>query len=396
IEFPEFGDTRFRSRIEQGFARADVQWAAHRDLELRTGVEADRIVYANRAASGGTVFRQGSARSWLLGGYLQANWRPNSSWLVELGGRTDTWQGDRTELVAQPRIAVKHFVSPNAAVRLAAGRYGQFVHSIRDEELPVGIDIWVTTGERAPRVTSDQVQSGLEVFRGDWYFTLDGYYRAFKGVVTNNLADDPNTPLDDLLAGDGSSYGADLLLRKDAGPVRGFVSVSWLKAERSFPDPNRGIDPAPIVRYAPIFDRRLDLDLVLRTTLPRQWELGARFNFGTGLPYTRPLGSFLYYEYHIVQRGRRLISDRPDSARSAILLSDRNAERYPAYHRLDLSLRKTLQKSWGQLTPHLDVLNVLNRKNVLFYFYEYDRDPPIRSGVSMFPLLPTIGLEVVF
>jgi hypothetical protein len=55
-----------------------------------------------------------------------------------------------------------------------------------------------------------------------------------------------------------------------------------------------------------------------------------------------------------------------------------------------------MQRSWGQLTPYLDVLNVLNRKNVLFYFYEYDRNPPIRSGVSMFPLLPTLGVEVVF
>ena len=53
-------------------------------------------------------------------------------------------------------------------------------------------------------------------------------------------------------------------------------------------------------------------------------------------------------------------------------------------------------KSWGHITPYLDVLNVYDRKNVLFYFYKFDRTPPTRSGISMFPVLPTIGVEVGF
>jgi hypothetical protein len=44
----------------------------------------------------------------------------------------------------------------------------------------------------------------------------------------------------------------------------------------------------------------------------------------------------------------------------------------------------------------VDVLNMYNRRNVLFYFYQYSEVPPVRSGVSMFPLLPTFGLEVHF
>jgi hypothetical protein len=34
--------------------------------------------------------------------------------------------------------------------------------------------------------------------------------------------------------------------------------------------------------------------------------------------------------------------------------------------------------------------------NVLFYFYNFDRTPPTRSGISMFPVLPTIGVDVTF
>jgi hypothetical protein len=396
LAFPEFGDTRFRSQIRQGFLKADLEIPTGAALELRTGAELDRFSYHNLAESGGTVFRRGNDVSYQAGGYAQASWRPSPRWLVEAGARFDSWSSSRDYSVVQPRLALKHFLDANTALKLALGRYGQFVHSLRDEELPVGIDIWVTSGERAPRLVSDQVQGGLELFRGSWYGALEGYYRNFAGVAANNIADDPNRSDDDLLTGDGVSYGGDLIVRKDAGRVRGFISITWLKAERTFPDFTSGIDPAPVVTYAPVFDRRLDIDLVLRTTLPRAWELGARLNYGSGLPYTKPDGAYLFYEYHLVNRGRRLISDEPDSARTAILLGPRNGARYPAYHRLDISLRKTMQRSWGQLTPYIDVLNVLNRKNVLFYFYEYNQNPPIRSGVSMFPLLPTLGLEVVF
>ena len=44
----------------------------------------------------------------------------------------------------------------------------------------------------------------------------------------------------------------------------------------------------------------------------------------------------------------------------------------------------------------MNLVNVYNQRNVLFYFYEYQADPPTRSGISMFPVLPTFGVEVTF
>lgn len=396
ILFPEFGDTRFTSRVRQGLARLDLQLPTRTRLDLKVGAEANRLSYANRAESGGTVFREGRESGHLLGAYAQGNWRPSGHWLVEAGARLDGWLASENHVAVQPRVAVKRFVTQDAALKLALGRYSQFIHSLRDEELPLGIDVWVLSGERAPAVTSDQIQGGLEWFRGGWYASVESYYRGFDGVATNNFADDPNTPTDDLIGGVGQSYGLDLLIRKDEGRTRGFLSASWLRAERTFPDPTTGLVPAPEVTYPPIFDRRLDLDLVLSTRLARGWDAGLRWNLGTGLPYTRVLGSYIMYEYQIINRGMRRINDEPDSANIAVLIGPRNQERYPAYHRLDLSVRKQFSKSWGVLTPYLQVLNVYNRKNVLFYFYDYNRATPVRSGVSMFPILPTLGVEVVF
>lgn len=45
---------------------------------------------------------------------------------------------------------------------------------------------------------------------------------------------------------------------------------------------------------------------------------------------------------------------------------------------------------------HFCVALEQNRGNVLFYFYDYAKTPATRSGVSMFPLLPTVGVEMKF
>ena len=113
------------------------------------------------------------------------------------------------------------------------------------------------------------------------------------------------------------------------------------------------------------------------------------------------MGSYAYYTPRFVDSGGRLewagARDQTDDFGGyAVALADHNSSRYPTYHRLDLSARRTYRKSWGTLTPYVNVLNTYNRKNVLFYFFEYDKDPARRSGISMFPLLPTFGLEVKF
>jgi hypothetical protein len=396
IHFPDYSDTRFRSHIGQWILRADLESRAG-SVAVKTGLSADRLTYDNLARTGGTVFREGAQGSWLLGLYGQARLEPGP-WRIELGGRLDIWpdgaRNANSDVVASPRIAIKRFLGANAALKVAAGRYTQFQHSIRDEELPLGIDVWVISGDRAPRTISDQVQAGIEFFpRAGWYASLEVYDRRMDGVAANNLADDPNDIADDLLVGSGRSYGVDLFVRRDQGSVRPALAVSWLRATRKFEDPTFGLVPPPVLEYAPIFDRRLDLEFTLQTTLPGNVDASLRWNYGTGLPYTRPLAGYNSFSYHIIGSQRK-IDDTIDEL--SIVLGPRNGQRYPAYHRMDIGFRKTYQKSWGQIRPYVDLLNVYNRRNPLFYFYEYDFTPARRSGISMFPFLPTLGAEVSF
>ncbi len=402
LVFPDFGDTDFDSRIQQAQVRAAADFRPTARWSIQTGARLQRLSYGNSFVSGGTDFGGGRGTASLAGGFAQTRWSRPREWLVEVGLRGDLFQPDpgRTVFEPAPRLAVKRFLAGgDVALKLAAGRYTQFLHSLRDEELPLGLDIWVLSGARAPHTVSDQIQVGVEGYRDlDWFWSAEAYLRTFDGVVTFNPADDPNDELDDILAGRGTSWGVDLMARRETGDVRGWLAVSYLDARRTFPDVLSPFEPRPEITFPPIFDRRVDVDLVVTYPGPWGWQGGIRWNLGTGTPYTRALGSYAYFSPRYVEGGGLDWTGDDDDATGGygVVLGDRNSSRYPPYHRLDVSFRRTFTRSWGTLTPYLNVVNVYNRRNVLFYFFEYEEDPPVRSGISMFPVLPTVGLEVSF
>ena len=397
LAFPDFSDTEFSSGISQLSLGAELEHALGRRWTFKSGISADRMTHLNLVRAGGTQFTDNSGEGWLGGAFAHAEWRGGLAWLVEAGLRADRWAPSAGDPINQlaPRLAVKRFFrGGDVAVKAAAGRFTQFLHSARDDEVPIGIDVWVLTGHLAPHIASDQVQVGVDAyFPGGWFASLETYERLFDGVTTFNPVDDPNRGDDDLLPGSGRSRGIDFFVRKTGEGVTGWVSASWLRATRTFPNFLSGRTPPPDHTYPPIFDRRLDVDVVLRIPMPAGLRGGVRWNLGTGLPYTRPLASFVYFSPQNVSGGRLTMQE--DEA-NAMLLGSRNGNRYPAYHRLDLSMRRTFTLGWGTLTPHLDVLNVYNRRNVLFYFFDYSAETATRSGLSMFPILPTVGVEVTF
>ena len=344
LTFPDFADTRLRSRIQQGQFKADLDLHPSARVSIQVGASVEGLAYKNLFSTGGTEFASGIGNGWLLGTYVQTRWSAPGAWLVELGLRADGYSPDPGGWVQEiaPRLAVKRSLGAgDVAVKVGVGRYTQFLHSLRDEELPLGLDFWVLAGERAPP--------------------------------------------------------------RETGAVTGWLAVSYLKADRTFPDPLSPLPDQPDTSYSPIFDRRIDVDFVLRYPAPWGWEGGVRWNLGTGIPYTSVLGSYRYYEPRYVG-GRGLEwsgapgpdADPDDDGDFCVVLRDRNSSRYPTNHRLDLSFRRASEKSWGSLTPYVNLVNVYNQRNVLFYFFEYERNPAVRSGISMFPVLPTIGLEVRF
>ena len=74
----------------------------------------------------------------------------------------------------------------------------------------------------------------------------------------------------------------------------------------------------------------------------------------------------------------------------------RNASRYPPFHRLDFGISRAFARRAATWTPSLSLVNVYNRRNTFVYAFDYADDPPTRTAISQFPLLPSLGLVVEF
>ncbi len=135
--------------------------------------------------------------------------------------------------------------------------------------------------------------------------------------------------------------------------------------------------------FNPPHDRRHQINATGRYETDG-WALSARWQFGTGLPFT-PLNGFFtsvpvsnpQSSTHLDEEGRTFISQ-----------GDLFTSRQPTYHRLDLTAERVLRRAAADITLQGGLINVYDRENL----FEYS----IFSGsrIDQLPLIPTFGVRI--
>jgi TonB family protein len=172
-------------------------------------------------------------------------------------------------------------------------------------------------------------------------------------------------------AGEGYSYGLELLLKHDV--TRHFYG--WVAYTLSLSKAQREPD-GPKVRFP--FDQRHILTLVASYRLGDGWELGARFRLVSGRPETPVLGG---------------VYDADAGAYRQITGEELSVSRQ-TFHQLDLRVeKKWLFDNW-RMSVYLDVQNVYNAENpeATLYDYRFRDSGPLRG----LPLVPTLGVKGSF
>jgi len=186
----------------------------------------------------------------------------------------------------------------------------------------------------------------------------------------------------ELRLGDGDVYGFDVRLEGRRGPLYGYVGYgfSWTKY-RFAQDIFKKAFGDKVQSYHPPQDRRHTLNAALSAEW-KQWQAGLRWKLGTGRPYTRPIGF----------DNRPPIGRVPDVREQIgvprLLFEKPYRGRLPTYHRLDLSLKRTLDLGPASLTAEGGAINLYNRRN-LFYFDIFNL-----RRVDELPLVPYLSLKI--
>ena len=320
------------------------------------------------------------------------------------------WYASLPDISIEPRLAVKYNVNDRLRLKAAGGKYSQnFVAATSDRDVVnlfygflSGIDNLPKTYNGNP-VTS-YLQKAYHAIVGVEYdlsnnmtMNIEGYWKDFNQLTNINrnkiYTDSPeNATVPDLLKKDftvetGKAYGADISLKYEdkhwylwAVYALGFVSREYEKVVE---------DEAVLTQYAPHFDRRHNVNVILTYTAgaKREWEFSGRWNFGSGFPFTQIQG---YYEYFSFQNGINF-DYTTTNGEIGVLYSDLNMGRLPTYHRLDIDLKRKFFFSENiNLEVDLSVTNVYNRKNIFYV------NMITGENVYQLPIMPTLGFTFTF
>jgi hypothetical protein len=165
-----------------------------------------------------------------------------------------------------------------------------------------------------------------------------------------------------LARADGESWGADVRLEYASPRVRGFVGYGygWTRYEASQRQFASWFGE-PVQRYHPPHDRRHQVNAILSLDVGA-FTASARWQYGSGLPFTRPIGFDETFDF-----SRELSQVTTTIGTTRLLLDKPYAGRLPMVHRLDLSLERAFDVSFGQIVVQGGVINAYDRRNMFYY-----------------------------
>ncbi len=341
-------------------------------------------------------------------------------WLIEPGFRAQYYASMGTKFSPEPRLGAKYNINENLRIKLAAGIYSQNLISANSDRDVVNLFYGFLSGsDNLPaRYVNDQGQTverrhalqkanhlivGFEYDLNDKLtFNVEGYYKDFTQLTNinrNKLYDENDATKPDLLKKDfiietGKAMGIDFLAKYSTKKTYIWFVYSLGKVDRW----------DGVQTYAPIFDRRHNINLVMTQLFGKkeEYEISLRWNYGSGLPFTLTGG--YYHNVPLTDVNTDYTSSNADDV--SIIYAALNTGRLSDYHRLDLSLkrrwdfRKVIkgetpdtpdkEKITSQIEVIAGVTNMYNRRNI-FYVNRINND-----FVYQLPIIPTLGFNWSF
>ena len=338
-----------------------------------------------------------------LGAYAKYRF-VSTRFLIEPGFRVQ-YYGSLAELSLEPRLGLKFNITENLRFKASGGLYSQNLVAANSDRDVVNLFYGFLSGpENIPsEFRGESINSrlqkaahavgGFEIGIGKQLdINIEAYLKDFQQITNVNrnklypdipvYADKPEILRKDFIVEKGFAYGFDFLLKYFTNNYSIWATYSWSKVTR-----DDGIQ-----EYPPFFDRRHNINIVASYLWGqnKEWEASARWNYGSGFPFTQTQGYFPDIGFVDPNTGRPVVDFDYTTANgeAGILYGNLNGGRLPDYHRLDITVKRIfILKNDGRLEAAAGATNIYNRENI-FYF---DRVEARR--VNQLPIMPTVSIS---
>jgi len=274
----------------------------------------------------------------------------------------------------EPRLSLKYLLGSNNSFKFSYNRVRQFLFMLSNTIAISPTDQWKLCDYNILPPHADQVSAGYyHDFRGTGLSTsLEVYHKWISNIVEYrdgaSFITSQYTELD-ILQGKQKAWGLEMMIRKNAGKLNGWLSYTYSRStvlvNSNFSGENINNGNA----YPSNYDRPHNLNIVSNYRLNRRLSLSANMIYITGRPVTYPVS--IYYIENIQH----------------IHYSDRNKYRLPDYFRIDLSFNLE-----GNLKRHklahsywmLNIYNLTGRKNAYSVYFKYEENAMNGYKLSIF------------
>ena len=300
----------------------------------------------------------------------------------------DTLHYDRgeifnTEIHPEPRLAAMFRIDEVSSVKASYSRTFQYIQVASAATGGLPFDVWFPISPNVKPQRSDQFAVGyFRNFHHDAIETsVELYYKDLNDVMDfkDNAMTYGNVLIDgELRIGKGRSFGAEFLIRKNTGKLTGWISYTYARTFRTIPGINFGEE------YRSPYDRPHNFVIVANYDITPKLSVAANWIYNTGQPVTYPYGQYTM-----------------GGVTYAIYNGSRNQSRYPAYHRMDLSLTWQLpDRKWKRWDSELNVsvYNAYAHHNTWAVTFKQDEE---NGGVKtermyLFSAVPSISYQFKF
>jgi hypothetical protein len=259
----------------------------------------------------------------------------------------------------EPRLFVTWILDRQSSLKFGYHRNRQFIHLVTNTTAVTPVDLWRLSDNYLRPNIADQFSAGY--FRNNKDNSIESSAEVFYKTIRNSVdfKDGANLFLnervqEDLLQGEGLAYGAEFLVKKVKGKMKGWLAYTYSRSFLQIDGINSNEKVNNGELYPSNFDRPHDLKLFSDYRMTNRFSMSLNFNYATGRPITLP------ESFYVI------------SGTSVANYSDRNTYRIPDYHRLDFSAtldgtlkkKKTAAASWT-----FGVYNLYGRKNPYSVFF---------------------------
>ncbi len=290
-------------------------------------------------------------------------------------------QFGRSYFSIEPRFTLNYRIDKMQSLKFGLARNSQNLHLLSNITGGSPTDQWIGNTYNIKPEFANQVSLGYtRNFKEDQYeVTVETYYKFMENQIDYKDYADLQNALDledQLLFGIGRSYGLELIIKKKTGKLTGWISYALTKTERKIDGINNND------WYNARQDRPHDLSIVFTYQINPKWSVSGLFVYNTGNAVTFPIGKYNLNGQTIYQ------------------YSERNADRLPDYHRLDLSVNYDFKKRGAyESSLNFGVYNVYGRENAYTITFRDNPDDPTKTEAvqnSLFRWVPSITYNFKF